>query len=141
MVGQYTHGVTWADDYSASLVSDFSTIESNSWGFVMLGRDLLSRGDAFGVALSQPLKTIDGDARVSTPYWNQSVGGINFNTRRTSLVPDGTEHSIELFYRKSISRNVRFISYLIYRDQPLHEHKTESHASVVSAISWGFGMH
>ena len=141
MVGQYTHGVTWADDYSASLVSDFSTIESNSWGFGLLGRNLLSRGDAFGVALSQPLKTIDGDARVSTPYWNQSVGGINFNTRRTSLVPDGTEHSIELFYRKSISRNVRFISYLIYRDQPLHEHKTESHASVVSAISWGFGMH
>ena len=141
MVGQYTHGVTWADDYSASLVSDFSTIESNSWGFGLLGRDLLSRGDAFGVALSQPLRTIDGDARVSTPYWNQSVGGINFNTRRTSLVPDGTEHSIELFYRKSISRNVRFISYLIYRDQPLHEHKTESHASVVSAISWGFGMH
>jgi hypothetical protein len=141
MVGQYTHGVTWADDYAASLVSDFSTIESNSWGFGLLGRDLLSKGDAFGVALSQPLRTIDGDARVSTPYWNQSVGGINFNTRRTSLVPDGTEHSIELFYRKSISRNVRFISYLIYRDQPLHEHKTESHASVVSAVSWGFGMH
>ncbi|MBT4107614.1 MAG: S8 family serine peptidase, partial [Proteobacteria bacterium] len=141
MVGQYTYGVTWADDYAASLVSDFSTIESNSWGFGLLGRDLLSKGDAFGVALSQPLRTIDGDARVSTPYWNQSVGGINFNTRRTSLVPDGTEHSIELFYRKSISRNVRFISYLVYRDQPLHEHKTESHASVVSAISWGFGMH
>ncbi|MBT7109548.1 MAG: hypothetical protein HN941_01715, partial [Proteobacteria bacterium] len=141
MVGQYTHGVTWADDYAASLVSDFSTIESNSWGFGLLGRDLLSKGDAFGVALSQPLRTIDGDARVSTPYWNQSIGGINFNTRRTSLVPDGTEHSIELFYRKSISRNVRFISYLVYRDQPLHEHKTESHASVVSAISWGFGMH
>ncbi len=32
LVGQYTHGITWAKDRANTLVSDFSNIESMSWG-------------------------------------------------------------------------------------------------------------
>jgi len=140
LVGQYTHGITWAKNGPNTLVSDFSDIESMSWGLGLLARDLLSSGDAFGLAFSQPLRTIDGDARVSVPYWNYKTGGIKFHARRTSLVPDGKETSWELFYRKPLSSRLRLISYLIYREQPLHVAGSRSEASVASALSWSFGL-
>ncbi len=139
LVGQYTHGITWTKDRANTLVSDFSNIESMSWGVGLLGQDLLSRGDAFGLAFSQPLRTISGDARVSVPYWNGQSGGVDFRARRTSLVPDGRENSLELFYRKPLGARLRLISYLIYREQPLHIAQSGSTFSMASALSWNFG--
>ena len=99
VVGKYTEALTWTDDHHASLIQDFSEIQSNSWGIGLVGRDLLSAGDAFGAAWSQPLRTRAGDAQVSVPYWNSALGGIDFKVARTSLVPDGVEQTFELFYR------------------------------------------
>ncbi|MEK9720693.1 MAG: S8 family serine peptidase, partial [Quisquiliibacterium sp.] len=140
IVGQYSHGMTWAEDQATSLVRDFSQIESNSWGLGLLGRNLSRSGDAFGIAVSQPLRTINGDARVSTPYWNRKTGGIDFKNRRTSLIPDGTETSIEFFYRRPVGKQIRLISYFVYREQPLHQAKSKSEMSLIGAVSWDFGV-
>ncbi|MDP6918638.1 MAG: S8 family serine peptidase [Arenicellales bacterium] len=139
LVGKYTHGLTWADNYSMSLVQDFSEIESNSWGIGLVARDLFDSKDAFGIALSQPLRTIDGSARVSVPYWNHQFGDIAFRSKRTSLVPDGTETSLELFYRKPLGKHTRLIHYLVYRDQALHRKGGGGQISLVAAIDWKFG--
>ena len=139
LVGKYTHGLTWTDNYSMSLVQDFSEIESNSWGFGLVARDLVDAKDAFGIALSQPLRTIDGSARVSVPYWNRQLGDIAFRTKRTSLVPDGTETSLELFYRKALGKRTHLINYLVYRDQALHREGEGARISLVTAIDWKFG--
>jgi len=139
LVGKYTHGLTWTDNYSMSLAQDFSEIESNSWGVGLVARDLFDAKDAFGIAVSQPLRTIDGSARVSAPYWNHQLGDIAFRTKRTSLVPDGTETSLELFYRTPLGKHTRLIHYLVYRDQALHRKDGDAQISLVTAIDWKFG--
>jgi len=141
VVGKYTEGLTWVDDYSASLVRDFSEIQSNSWGIGLVGRDLFSAGDAFGAAWSQPLRTRDGDARVSVPYWNSALGGIDFKVARTSLVPDGIEQTFELFYRKPLGSRARLITYLVHREQPLHRRGSGGRTSLVGAWQIDFSSH
>ncbi len=141
VVGKYTEGLTWVDDYSASLVRDFSEIQSNSWGIGLVGRDLFSAGDAFGAAWSQPLRTRDGDARVSVPYWNSALGGIGFKVTRTSLVPDGIEQTFELFYRKPLGSRARLITYLVHREQPLHRRSSGGRTSLVGAWQIDFSSH
>ncbi len=141
VVGKYTEGLTWVDDYSASLVRDFSEIQSNSWGIGLVGRNLFSTGDAFGAAWSQPLRTRDGDARVSVPYWNSALGGIDFKVARTSLVPDGMEQTFELFYRKPLSSRARLITYLVHREQPLHRRGSGGRTSLVGAWQIDFSSH
>ncbi len=141
VVGKYTEGLTWVDDYSASLVRDFSEIQSNSWGIGLVGRDLFSAGDAFGAAWSQPLRNRDGDARVSVPYWNSALGGIDFKVARTSLVPDGMEQTFELFYRKPLGSRARLITYLVHREQPLHRRNSGGRTSLVGAWQIDFSSH
>jgi len=138
VVGKYTEALTWTDDLHASLVQDFSEIQSNSWGIGLVGRDLLTRNDAFGVAWSQPLRTYSGDATISVPYWNDNLGGVDFKTRRTKVAPDGTEHAFELFYRKPLGRQARLITYLVHREQPLHRHGSKARTSLVGAWQMDF---
>jgi hypothetical protein len=138
VVGKYTEALTWTDDLHASLVQDFSEIQSNSWGVGLVGRDLLTRNDAFGVAWSQPLRTYSGDATISVPYWNDNLGGVDFKTRRTKVTPDGTEHAFELFYRKPLGRQARLIAYLVHREQPLHRRGSRARTSLVGAWQMDF---
>ena len=141
VVGKYTEALTWTDDHHASLIQDFSKIQSNSWGIGLVGRDLLSAGDAFGAAWSQPLRTRAGDAQVSVPYWNSALGGIDFKVARTSLVPDGVEQTFELFYRISLSSHTRLITYLVHREQPLHRRGSGARTSLVGALQFNFSSH
>ena len=141
VVGKYTEAITWVDDHNASLVRDISEIQSNSWGIGLVGRNLLSAGDAFGAAWSQPLRTRAGDARVSVPYWNSALGGIDFKVARTSLVPDGIEQTFELFYRMPLTSHTRLITYLVHREQPLHRRGNSARTSLVGALQFDFSSH
>jgi len=139
LIGKYTHGLTFADDYEKSLLSDFSQIESNSWGMGLAGRHVFSRGDQLGIGLSQPLRTIDGDVEVSTPYWDPLRARVGFNSTRTSLVPNGLETSLEFFYRKPLGKRAQFITYLVVREEPLHRKESGPQASVIGVVRWRFG--
>ena len=139
LIGKYTHGLTFADDYEKSLLSDFSQIESNSWGMGLAGRHVFSRGDQLGVGVSQPLRTIDGDVEVSTPYWDPLRARVGFNSTRTSLVPNGLETSLELFYRKPLGKRAQFITYMVLREEPLHRKESGPQASVIGVVRWRFG--
>ena len=139
LIGKYTHGLTFADDYEKSLLSNFSQIESNSWGMGLTGRHVFSRGDQLGFGVSQPLRTIDGDVEVSTPYWDPMRARVGFNSTRTSLVPNGLETSLEFFYRKPIGKRAQFITYMVLRDEPLHRAERGAQASVIGVVRWRFG--
>ena len=139
LIGKYTHGLTFADDYEKSLLSNFSQIESNSWGMGIAGRHVFSRGDQLGFGVSQPLRTIDGDVEVSTPYWDPTRAKIGFNSTRTSLVPNGLETSLELFYRKPLGKRAQFITYMVLREEPLHRKESGPQASVIGVMRWRFG--
>ena len=139
LISKYTHGLTFADDYAKSLLSDFSQIESNSWGLGLAGRNVFAFGDRLGIGLSQPLRTIAGDVQVNTPYWDPVRGAVGFKSTRTSLVPDGLETSFELFYRKPLGKRAQFITYMVVREQPLHRKEDKHQASVIGVIRWRFG--
>ena len=139
LIGKYTHGLTFADDYEKSLLSNFSQIESNSWGMGLAGRHVFSRGDQLGFGVSQPLRTIDGDVEVSTPYWDPTRAKIGFNSTRTSLVPNGLETSLEFFYRKPLGKRAQFITYMVLREEPLHRKERGPQASVIGVVRWRFG--
>jgi hypothetical protein len=105
----------------------------------LAGRHVFSRGDQLGFGVSQPLRTIDGDVEVSTPYWDPGRARVGFNSTRTSLVPNGLETSLEFFYRKPLGKRAQFITYMVVREEPLHRKESGPQASVIGVVRWRFG--
>ncbi|MGB1774397.1 MAG: hypothetical protein ACPHJ0_08030, partial [Arenicellales bacterium] len=64
---------------------------------------------------------------------------IGFNSTRTSLVPNGLETSLELFYRKPLGKRAQFITYMVLREEPLHRKESGPQASVIGVVRWRFG--
>ncbi|SVB87472.1 uncharacterized protein METZ01_LOCUS240326, partial [marine metagenome] len=98
ILANYFEGVTRVNDRRNSMAHDFSKLRINKWGVSLLGRDIADVGDVVGIGWSQPLRAKSGDLTMTVPTELNAAGGIEFNTRRTSLVTDGRENLIEIFY-------------------------------------------
>ena len=136
MVANYTESLTQVDDRANSLLHDFSSLRNNSWGVGLLGRNIVAADDAIGMAWSRPLRTHAGDVTVSVPWRRDLSGQIHYKTARTSLVPDGAEHLLELFYRRQLTRQLRLFAYLIHRAEPLHRQSARPESSILVVVHY-----
>ncbi len=136
MVANYTDSLTQVDDRANSLLHDFSSLRNNSWGVGLLGRNIVSANDAIGMAWSRPLRTHTGEVTVSVPWRRDISGQIHYKTARTSLVPDGAEHLLELFYRRQITRQLQLFTYLTHRAEPLHRQLARPESSILAVIHY-----
>ena len=136
VVANYTDSLTQVDDRANSLLHDFSSLRNNSWGVGLLGRNIVAADDAIGMAWSRPLRTHAGDVTVSVPWRRDFSGQIHYKTARTSLVPDGAEHLLELFYRRQLTRQLRLFAYLAHRTEPLHRQSTRPESSILAVIHY-----
>ncbi len=138
LLASYTEGLTDVDDRQNSLLHDFTRLHSNAWGIGLVGRNLLNTEDAYGIAWAQPLRTRAGSVEVSVPFARDTGGKIHRKVRRTSLVPSGSESSLELFYQVKLNRKTRLLTYLAYRTEPLHDFSAPSEMSFMTALEASF---
>jgi hypothetical protein len=75
---------------------------------------------------------------VSVPFARDTGGKIHRKVRRTSLVPSGSESSLELFYQVKLNRKTRLLTYLAYRTEPLHDFSAPSELSFMTALKASF---
>ncbi len=120
-IGSYTLGFTDVDHKEPSLLRNFSTLTSDSYGVGLVSRDLVKRGDAAGIGYFQPLRVRGGAVDSMVPYARDVEGNVYSDSDRYSLVPTGREQIFELYYAFDAGRNVRVGSHFLYRDEALHD--------------------
>ncbi|MDP6960665.1 MAG: S8 family serine peptidase [Dehalococcoidia bacterium] len=136
ILANYFEGVTRVNDRRNSMAHDFSKLRINKWGVSLLGRNIADVGDVVGIGWSQPLRAKSGDLTMTVPTGLNAAGGIEFNTRRTSLVTDGRENLIEIFYKRDVSKQFTFLAYLSHQIEPLHLESGSSLSTVLAALSF-----
>jgi len=136
ILANYLEGVTGVNDRHNSVAHDFSKLRINKWGVSLLGRNIVNVGDLVGIGWSQPLRAKSGNLTMTVPTRQNTTGGIEFNTRRTSLVTDGRENLVEIFYQQDISRQFTFLAYLSHQIEPLHLKSGSSLSTVLAALSY-----
>jgi len=78
--------------------------------------NLLQRGDAFGLAISQPLRVERGSLSTSLPVsGNYRQGSIKYQQMNIDLSPSGREVDVEMSYRWQVERYQFFASTLFMR--------------------------
>jgi hypothetical protein len=131
LIGSYTLGLTDVDDRENSLLHNFSTLRSNSWGVGYLTKSLLNKGDALGVAYFQPLRVSSGEVDTDVPYERDIEGNIYNRSGRYSLVPDGTESVFEMYYKFNVGKRSALTTHLLYRDQPFHDRDADAEKAIM----------
>ena len=121
VIGAYTRGITEVKEQNPGLLKDFSTLQTDSYGFGLVSSDIWRRGDALGVGYFQPLRVIRGEVDSDVPYARDNDGLIYKNRSRYSLNPDGREKIYELYYSANAGKSTRLGTHLLYREEALHD--------------------
>lgn len=125
LIGSYTIGMTNVKHKDPSLLRNFSTLETSSFGAGLVSVDVLKKGDAMGFGVFQPLRVRSGEVDSIVPVARDVEGNIFSDTDRMSLVPDGAERNYELYYSMKVGHGTRVGSHFLYRDEALHDADAE----------------
>jgi hypothetical protein len=104
----------------SSLFTGFSPIISNAFSVGLIGHGLAEdRSDRFGILLNQPLRVMQGEARLGITTGRQQDGSLIIETVTADLEPTGRELDLEVFYGRRIGSG-RVNASLMLRHEPDH---------------------
>ncbi len=113
------HGWTAATT-GAGLVTGVDGVRSFGWRLDIARASLLAPGDSFAFRLAQPMRVVDGAARLYLPTsYDYTTGVVGFSSRTAGLTPSGTERDVEAVYGRSFGWG-SLAGHLFLRDQPGH---------------------
>lgn len=138
LIGSYTIGMTDVRHKEPSLVRNFSTLKTDSYGAGVVSVDVFRKGDVVGLGVFQPLRVSQGEVDSFVPHERDIEGNIYSSRGRYSLVPDGAERNYELYYGVDVGRGVRLGSHFLYRDEPLHDADGERERVVMFTLDRSF---
>jgi hypothetical protein len=105
---------------SGGLLTDRAAIRSSAFSFDVGKAGLLSRGDLFGVRLSQPLRVSGGGLTVRLPVgYDYATKLASFADQRLNLAPAGRELAMEASYSRMFFGG-RIDTNLFWRQDPGH---------------------
>ena len=88
----------------------------------MAHKDVWCNGDALGLTLAMPLKTLSGNLQVySAVSQSQLDGSLQYASQSASLAPSGTEHALELAYATPLRMGGKLSILTQVRLQPSHD--------------------
>lgn len=134
-----SYGLTHVESAPASLIENVSTLSSGSFSTGLRGRDILSRGDHFTFAISQPLKVYGGSAHVSyvqSRDYQQDV--LGFGSRNISLAPKGRAVDLELRYAFAHFMGARINLNLLHQFNPAHSLKRANSTALLFRLASTF---
>ena len=117
-------------DFLASFSEGFSKIAGNDQGIFREFNDVRSRSFSigathnkffegqFGVAYIEPLRVYQGTTTINIPTRFDNAGNIMRYSDQVSLVPQGKERDIEVFYSRNLKNNAKIMLNLITQFEP-----------------------
>jgi hypothetical protein len=115
LIGNYSFGYSDVDGSKNSLLSDFSSLRSDSWAMGVMFDNVARGRDRIGFAVSQPLKITDGFVDMTVPYSIDAANNVVSNSDRVDLGSGGRELALESFYRMWAGKNTRFTTYFMHQ--------------------------
>jgi len=120
LVGSIYTGISTPSPSSQSLFADISPIQSQSFSLGLVGRDLLRRGDGFGVILNQPLRVSSGSADIALTNGRDAAGNLSVTNFTADLTPSGRELDFEVFYNMALGAQTSLAASALLRHEPGH---------------------
>jgi hypothetical protein len=105
LFGAYARGRSSLSTGSNGLISDWSTVATESFGLGLLVDDLAETGDRLSMMIGQPMRAEDVSARISVPVGRTEDGQVLTDTRRVDLAPTGREIALETTYQFALDDN------------------------------------
>lgn len=120
--GMMTLGRTEAFRNTAnSLIAGTTDSYSAAWSLGLSQSDILKAGDALGLTVSMPMRTMSGSMQVQGAIsQNQSDGSLNYGVQNVALAPTGRQHDIELSYRRPLSKTANVTALAQMKLEPGH---------------------
>ena len=110
------------ENTGASLIDSASASSTAAWSLGLAQKDVLRSGDALGLTMAMPLKTISGSMQISTAVAQSQVdGSLEYATQSVSLQPTGTEKDLELAYATPMSFGGKLTAMAQVKLQPGHD--------------------
>ncbi len=135
---RYSEGSTAVDESANSLLRNLDDLRSRTYGMALLGRDLFTKRDRFGVAVYSPLRVKTGSASLSVPRARDIPGNVLRGEERVNLTPAATETDVELFYRVPLGRRFTLDTQFLYQHNPYHTHTVDDRVAVFSTFRTRF---
>lgn len=120
LFGSYTSGRSDADSLSTDLIAGFDGVRSESMGFGIAARDVISDRDRVTLSVMQPLRVTEGTAIVTAPHSRALDGAVNHAQETVGLSPSGRETDAELTYRFSLGPSEQIDFSIVTRFEPDH---------------------
>jgi subtilisin family serine protease len=119
------------DNTAASLIEGASGSQTAAWSLGLARKDLWRDGDALGLTLAMPLKTVSGNLHVySAVSQSQVDGSLQYASQSASLAPSGTEHALELAYATPLRIGGKLSVLTQVRLQPGHDAEAPTQVGV-----------
>jgi hypothetical protein len=138
LLGDYSEGVTRVKDSRNSLIGNFSTLRTRSFGFGLVADSLFAANDRFGLAVSQPLRVTRGNATLDIPVGIDAAGHISREQDTISLAPPGTESDFEAYYKLALGKHSDLSTYFLYQSEPLNNPELSDQVTVYATYRMKF---
>jgi len=117
--GVLRHGWTQAA-LAPGLVTGLSGVRSLGYRIDLTRNDWLVAGDSFSVRFAQPMRVVDGVARLLVPdAYDYATLTAHLDARTATLAPDGTERDVEAVYARGFGWG-RVGGHMFYRADARH---------------------
>lgn len=120
-VGSYYRGISSPRLSGNSLFNSISDVQTESFSLGMVGKDVLRKGDGFGILGNQPMRVVDGQASLSLATGRSQSGLLYSQNYDVNLAPSGRELNMEAFYHFNLpDTQTKLMSAMMYRSEPGH---------------------
>jgi len=120
LLGSYHHGWTVVGGSASALITSVGNVKTQQMSGGLIGEHLFSKGDALGLAVSQPLRITGGQTSLNLPVWRDWNGDILTRHQDVSLRPSGQETRYEMTYGFDIDPSTRLTGLTFHRSDADH---------------------
>ena len=119
VLGGLFQGISTVEESRNGLMSDFSTIRSQGYALGLLMSDVFNEKGSIGVAISSPMQTTKGSARLTLPVsQNAQTGEVSFEDSDLSFDNGDKEKIFEAYYNYSLNQKNNVFTHLSFTKNP-----------------------
>jgi len=138
LFGYYGRARSNPDTTHLSLIEEISTLTSETFGLGLTADNLLRRDDRFGLAVSRPLRVIDGTAELRVPRSRDLAGNTSAARETVSLAPAAAATDLETYYYFNAGAGTRIGAHVVYTHNPNHSATQSDSITVFATLSRSF---